>query len=47
MEHLTLFQTHQDYEDFVSDGTLVKPNISRCINEDEVHYNPYIIRPLQ
>lgn len=42
MEHLTLFQTHQDYEAFVSGGTMVRPNISHCISENDVHYNPII-----
>ena len=41
MDHLKLFNNHSDYEAFVSGGTMVKPNVSHCIQENEVHYNPY------
>lgn len=40
MDHLKLFNNHSDYEAFVSGGTMVKPNVSHCIQENEVHYNP-------
>ena len=40
MEYLKLFQNHSEYGDFVSGGTMVKPNVSHCVNENEVHYNP-------
>ena len=40
MDYLKLFQTHEEYEAFVSDGTMVRPNVSHCVNENEVHYNP-------
>ena len=40
MDYLKLFQTHQEYEAFVSGGTMVKPNVSHCVEENEVHYNP-------
>ncbi len=43
MEFLKLFQTHQDYEAFVSGDTMVKPNVSHCIEENEVHYSPIVI----
>lgn len=42
MEYLKLFQAHEEYEEFVSGGTMVKPNVSHCIEENEVHYNPII-----
>ena len=42
MDYLKLFQTHSEYETFVSGGTMVKPNVSHCINENEVHYNPLV-----
>lgn len=41
MDYLKLFQTHEDYEDFVSGGTMVRPNVSHCVSENEVHYNPH------
>lgn len=40
MDYLKLFETHQGYDDFVSGGTMEKPNVSHCIEENEVHYNP-------
>ena len=43
MNYLKLFQNHSEYEDFVSGGTMIIPNVSHCISEDEVHYNPIII----
>lgn len=44
MDYLKLFQTHQEYEEFVSGGTMVRPNVSHCVSENEVHYNgtPYV-----
>jgi hypothetical protein len=42
MDYLKLFQTHQEYEEFVSGDTMVKPNVSHCISENEVHYNPLV-----
>lgn len=40
MEFLKLFQNHEEYETFVSGDTMVKPNVSYCEQENEVHYNP-------
>lgn len=40
MDYLKLFENHNNYEDFVSGGTMVRPNVSHCIEENEVHYNP-------
>lgn len=49
MDYLKLFQTHEEYEAFVSGGTMVKPNVSHCVSENEIHYNakPYILTPKQ
>ena len=41
MYFIKLFQNHSDYEEFVPDGTMLKPNVSHCVNENEVHYNPF------
>lgn len=38
--YLKKFDNHDDYEDFVDGGTMVKPNVSYCIQENHVHYNP-------
>ena len=40
MKYLKLFNNHTAYETFESGGTMVKPNVSHCIQENEVHYNP-------
>ena len=42
MYYLKLFQNHSNYQDFVSGDTMEKPNVSHCIQENEVHYNPFI-----
>ena len=43
MEFLKLFQNHSEYDAFVSGDTMVKPNVSHCVSENEVHYNPLAI----
>ncbi len=42
MYYLKLFQDHSDYQGFVSGDTMEKPNVSHCIEENEVHYNPLV-----
>lgn len=37
MEYLKLFENHSDYES--AESGLLKPNVSHCIQENEVHYN--------
>ncbi len=44
MEFIKLFEKHSDYEAFVSGGTMVRPNVSHCITENEVHYGPLLVR---
>ena len=41
MKYLKLFDDHLGYEDFVSGGTMARPNVSHCVAENEVHYNPH------
>ena len=43
MDYIKLFQTHQEYESFVSGGTIMRPNVSHCVNENDVHYNAFPI----
>ncbi len=40
-EYLKLFETHADYEAYAQSGDMLKPNVSYCENDDEVHYNPF------
>ena len=39
MKYIKLFENHSNYEDFVSGGTMEKPNVSHCVEENEVHYS--------
>lgn len=39
MEYLKLFDNHAEYEGFVSGGTMVRPNVSHCVQENDIHYN--------
>ena len=41
--YLKLFETHTQYDTFIGGGgdtPFVKPNVSYCVQENEVHYNP-------
>lgn len=38
MKYLNLFDNHNDYEDYVDGGLMSYPNVSYCIEEDELHY---------
>lgn len=42
MKYLKLFDTHSNYETFAGDtlNPMIKPNVSHCVSENEVHYNP-------
>ena len=40
MKYLKLFNTHTKYETHSSEE-MILPNVSKCILEDEVHYNPW------
>ena len=40
MKYLKLFKTHTKYETHSSEE-MILPNVSKCILEDEVHYNPW------
>ena len=42
-KYLKLFENHTQYDTFIGGGgetPFVKPNVSHCITENEVHYNP-------
>lgn len=40
MKYLKLFKNHGEYQDFVSGDTMIKPNVSHCVTQNDVHYNP-------
>jgi len=41
-KYLKLFETHSEYQTYISGDNVLKPNVSYCEDENEVHYNPYI-----
>ena len=43
---LKLFNSHQEYQQYTASNNFIAPNVSRCINQDEVHYTPepFLIR---
>ena len=41
-KYLKLFEQHAQYEAYIGGGGAVLPNVSYCIDNDEVHYNPVI-----
>lgn len=38
-QYLKLFDTHINYQNFVNSGEMLRPNVSHCVSENEVHYN--------
>ena len=42
MKYLKKFNNHNDYTTFLSSSDYITPNVSLCVTENEVHYNPYV-----
>jgi len=40
MKYIREFENHAAYE--AAESGLILPNVSLCVQEDEVHYNPYV-----
>ena len=40
-KYLKLFDTHTEYLAFTQTSDFIKPNVSHCITENHVHYNPW------
>ena len=40
-KYLKLFKNHTQYEQYITGETAALPNVSHCIQEAEVHYNPF------
>jgi hypothetical protein len=38
-KYIKKFDTHSDYEDFIETEDFIKPNVSYCVDNVEVHYN--------
>lgn len=43
MIYIKYFEEHSNYQDFTETDKFVKPNVSYCVEENEVHYNPHIL----
>ena len=41
MKYLKKFENHSQYESYIATD-YAKPNVSYCVQENEVHYNPYV-----
>ena len=40
MKYLKKFDTHSDYQTYISGSSKILPNVSYCKTQNEVHYNP-------
>lgn len=40
MKYLKLFETDVEYQSFKQTDEFIKPNVSHCVTENHVHYNP-------
>ena len=38
--YLKLFETHDEYQAYSGGGEMILPNVSHCIDKNEVHYTP-------
>lgn len=47
-KYLKKFENHTQYESYTADtANFIKPNVSLCVNENEVHYNPSSPTPVE
>ena len=42
MKYIKTFENHTEYEVFTGTTEFILPNVSVCVNENEVHYNPHV-----
>jgi hypothetical protein len=45
MKNLKEFSAHSNYAAFLQTVDYIEPNVSLCVTENEVHYNPYVAPP--
>jgi hypothetical protein len=38
-KYIKKFDTHSDYEDFIETEDFIRPNVSYCVDNKDVHYN--------
>ena len=39
LKYIKLFQSHSDYNTYITSNDKILPNLSYCVNENEVHFN--------
>ncbi len=42
-KYLKRFSTHTEYETYINGDDVLKPNVSYCEDNNEVHYNPFVL----
>ena len=43
MKYIRKFENHSQYQTYTADtSNFILPNVSLCVQENEVHYNPYV-----
>jgi len=45
MKYIKKFDRHADYEAYINGGGAVLPNVSYCVDRNEVHFNKYTPQP--
>ena len=41
MKYVKLFEQHADYEAYKNGGDYITPNVSYCVDNNEVHYEKF------
>lgn len=42
MKYIKVFEDHNDYTTYRNDADFLTPNVSVCVEEEEIHFNPYV-----
>lgn len=45
MKYIKKFKTHSDYEDYLESQDYLTPNVSYCVDMNEVHFEKYVPAP--
>ena len=41
-KYLKKFNTHNEYEEYASGGSMIKPNVSYCNDDKDIHFNQFM-----
>lgn len=39
-KYVKTYQNHSEYEDYIASNDFILPNVTHCIDRDDIHYNP-------